>query len=119
MRHLILFGFLALCLLLVADYTIAALQSRALISRVGNDDVLHALNDLIAPGMTRSEAERLINGYREARIYPADGDEYSVSYRYWFGLIPPLGTPEIKLIGAIEVEYSKDWYVQESHYWIN
>lgn len=81
--------------------------------------MLHALNELIAPGMGRAEVERRLEGYRESRIYPSDGDGHSVSYRYWFGFIPPLGTPEVKLIGAIEVEYSSDWRVKESHYWIN
>lgn len=119
MRHIPLASFVAVCALLVADYTIGTLQSRALRSRLGNDDILRALHDSIAPGMSRSEAERLLKGFRESRIYPSDGKEYSVSYRYWFGLIPPLGTPELKLIGAVEIEYSDDWHVQQSRYWIN
>jgi hypothetical protein len=121
MRRIILIGFLVVCSLFVVDYTIATLQSRALSSRLGSEDILRTLNELIEPGMSRAETERQLDGFREARLSPSDAvdDEYSVSYRYWFGLIPPFGAPEFKLIGAVDVVYSKDWHVKESHYWVN
>lgn len=119
MKRVLLGGLFSVFVLLVADYTIATLQIRALILRVGSADVLRALNNLIVPGMTQPDAERMLEGFQEARISPCEGDKCLVSYRYWFGLIPPIGVPEIKLIGAIEVVYSKDGYVKESHYWIN
>lgn len=118
MRSIVMGGLIAVCLLVVADYTVAAVQMKALSSRVGNDDLLRALSDLIAPGMTRSEVEHLLNGFRESKTSPETG-QYSVSYRYWFGIIPPLGPAEIKLIGAVDVVYSNEGRVKRSHYWLN
>ena len=95
---------LGVLLCLVIDLGVTMLQARLFQLRVGNSEFLPVLCERVKTGMTRSEVERQLAGFRELR-QGKEREEYEVAYAYWFGIIPPLGVGEIKLVGEIVVTF--------------
>jgi hypothetical protein len=105
-------------LVLLSDWAVAFWQSNSLDSRLESDNFIAALNRQIAPGMSRTEVERVLRGYRNMDVSEEEGSSV-VHYGYWFGFIPPIGMLELKYVGEVVVTYSGSDVVLESHFWIN
>lgn len=118
MRRWIACVLLVVPLCLIVDFGASILHAYLFRREVGSLEILPALCDRVRPGMSRSEVERQLDGYRELRLEP-DSEGYSMAYGYWFGFIPPLGKSEIKLVGEIYVSFSGTNRAIECSFWYN
>ena len=100
------------------DLGVTVLHARLFQLRVGSPEILPALCKKVRAGMPRPEVERQLAGFRELR-QGHDNAGYVIAYAYWFGIIPPLGPAEIKLVGEIDVSYSRFHKAKECSFWYN
>ena len=103
-------------LIFYGDFSISKDQENHARVRVNGHDIIGAYAARLQPGMTQDRAESAISGYRQISIYEAAG-ETTVTYRFWYGFIPPLPVLRYKISGKISVTYSAEYKVTKVAHW--
>ena len=93
--------------MLYGDFNITKDQEYNVREEVSGHDIIGAFADRLQTGMTREMAEEMIAGFKQTSIFEAGG-ETTVTYRFWYGFIPPLPVLRYKISGKISVTYSAE-----------
>ena len=105
-------------LVMYGDFSFSKAEENEIRNQVNGHDIVGAFASRLRPGMTRAGAESLIAGYKKTSIFEAGG-ETTVTYRFWYGFIPPLPVLRYKISGKISVTYSAEHHVTKVTHWYN
>ena len=107
-------GFLLLCL--YGDFEHTKRIEGDLRRQLATHDIIGGLADNVQVGMDRAMVESLIAGWRSTSLFEAEG-RVTRTYRYWYGVLPPLPLIRYKTTGKISVTYDGDDKVAEVRHW--
>ncbi len=114
----VLVGIVVIGLIGYGDFEISRNQENEIRNQVNGHDIIGAYASRLQTGITQENAESAIAGYRQISIYEAGG-ETTVTYRFWYGFIPPLPVLRYKISGKISVTYSSEGKVSKVSHWYN
>jgi len=103
-------------LVMYGDFSISRDQENEIREQVNGHDIVGAFAARLQPGMTQAGAESLISGFKQTSIFEAGG-ETTITYRYWYGFIPPLPVLRYKIVGKISVTYSAEHQITKVAHW--